>query len=255
MLVTAVTQLVGLCSRYAWAVVIAAAVIAGGSAVYAAKRFAITTDINNLLAPNLEWRKRERAFETAFPGPVSSILIVVDAPTPELVAEASSLLANKLEQQILLFKSVRPLDGDPFFAKNGLLFQSEADLGRITRGLGAAGPIIGVLAADPSLRGLTRGLSFGLLGVQSGGAKLDDMVRPLSMAADTIDQVLADLVIRLTDHRSGRRHDPSALGAELFHRRDRLFDHAGQRAPPSGVRGTDYPRLGIGQQHRSAVGG
>jgi hopanoid biosynthesis associated RND transporter like protein HpnN len=190
MLVTVVRQLVGLCSRYAWAVVIAAVVITGASGVYAAKHFAITTDINNLLAPNLEWRKREKAFEAAFPGSVDSILIVVDAPTPELVAEASALLAGKLEQQALLFKSVKPLDGDPFFLKNGLLFQSEAELGRITRGLGQAGPIIGVLAGDPSLRGLTRGLSFGLLGVQSGGAKLDDTVRPLSMAADTIDQVL-----------------------------------------------------------------
>src|SRR5215212_2127434 len=108
MLVTAVRQLVELCSRHAWAVVIAAAIVACGSAVYAAKRFAITTDINNLLAPNLEWRKRERAFEAAYPGPVSSILIVVDAPTPELVAEASALLVSKLEQQTLLFKSIKP---------------------------------------------------------------------------------------------------------------------------------------------------
>src|SRR4051812_3076626 len=131
MLVTAVRQLVVLCSRHAWAVVIAAVVVAGSSGIYAVKRFAITTDINNLLSPNLEWRKRERAFETAFPGPVSSILVVVNAPTPELVAEASSLLANKLEQQTLLFKSVKQLDGDPFFAKNGLLFQSVPELERI----------------------------------------------------------------------------------------------------------------------------
>jgi uncharacterized protein len=191
MLVIVVRRLVELCSRHAWAVVVAAVVITGGSGVYAAKRFAITTDINNLLSANLEWRKRERAFETAYPGPVSSILVVVDAPTPELVAEASSSLAKKLEQQTLLFKSVKSLDGDPFFAKNGLLFQSEAELQNITRGLGQAGPIIGALAGDPSLRGLTRGLSFGLLGVQAGGAKLDDTVRPLSMAADTVDQVLA----------------------------------------------------------------
>ena len=137
MLVTAVRKLVELCSRYAWAVVIAAAVIAGGSGVYAAKHFAITTDVNNLLAPNLEWRK---AFEAAFPSSVNSILVVIDAPTPELATEAASLLADKLEKQPALFKSVKPLDGDAFFAKNGLLFQSEAELKRITSGLGQAGP-------------------------------------------------------------------------------------------------------------------
>ena len=191
MLVTAVKHLVERCSRHAWAVLVAAAVIAGGSGVYTARHFAITTDINNLLAPNLEWRKRERAYDAAFPGSVNSILIVIDGATPELATEASSLLASRLKQQTSLFKSVKPLDRDPFFTKNGLLFQSEAELGDTTRGLASAGPIIGTLATDPSLRGLTRGLSFGLLGVQSGGQKLDDLVRPLSMAADTVDKVLA----------------------------------------------------------------
>src|SRR5882724_10214383 len=99
MLVTAVGRLVELCSRYAWAVLVLGAIIAGGSGVYAARHFAITTDINNLLAPNLEWRKRERAYDTAFPGSVNSILVVVDAPTPELASEASTLLAGKLRQQ------------------------------------------------------------------------------------------------------------------------------------------------------------
>src|SRR5690242_13279055 len=201
MLVTAVKRLVELCSRYAWAVIVLAAIIAGCSGVYTARHFAITTDINNLLAPNLEWRKRERAYDAALRGSVNSILIVVDAPTPELATEASSLLVNKLEQQSMLFKSVKPLDRDPFFTKNGLLFQSTAELTDTTRGLASAGPIIGTLASDPSLRGLTRGLSFGLLGVQAGGSKLDDMVRPLSMSADTIDKVLAGEPASFSWHR------------------------------------------------------
>ena len=87
--------------------------------------------------------------------------------------------------------SVRQLDGDPFFAKNGLLFQPEAELARMAQGLGRAGPIIGALAGDPSLRGLTRALSFGLLGVQTGQAKLEDLQRAFTMSSDTIDQVMA----------------------------------------------------------------
>lgn len=213
MLVIAVKRLVQLCSRYAWAVIVLAAIIAGGSGVYAARHFAITTDINNLLAPNLEWRKRERAYDAAFPGSVNSILIVVDAPTPELATEASSLLVSRLEQQPLLFKEVKPLDRDPFFTKNGLLFQSAAELTDTTRGLASAGPIIGTLASDPSLRGLTRGLSFGLLGVQSGGQKLDDLVRPLSMSADTINKVLAGEPATFSWHQllSGKAPEPKDL--------------------------------------------
>ena len=82
-------------------------------------------------------------------------------------------------------------DSDPFFEKNGLLFQPEAESRGMTQGLGRAGPVIGALAGDPSLRGLTRALSFGLLGVQSGQAKFEDLQRALTMSADTIDQVMA----------------------------------------------------------------
>ncbi len=213
MLVSAVTRLVALCSRHAWAVLILAATVTGCSGVYAARHFAITTDINNLLAPNLEWRKRERAYEAAYPGSVNSILVVVDAPTPELATEAASLLTNRLQRQNLLFKVVKPLDRDPFFTKNGLLFQSEAELADTTRGLASAGPIIGALAGDPSLRGLTRGLSFGLLGVQTGGQKLDNLTRPLSMAADTVDKVLAGEPTSFSWHRllTGKAPRPKDL--------------------------------------------
>src|SRR5262245_50154024 len=42
----------------------------------------------------------------------------------------------------------------------------------------------------------------------------------------TIDQLLADLVIRLADHWAGRRHDPVADRAERLHRGDRRLDYA-----------------------------
>src|ERR1041384_1883434 len=99
MLVTLVTRLVELCSRNASAVLIIAAIAATGSGIYAARHFAITTDINNLLAPNLEWRKRERAYEAEYPGSINSILVVVDAPTPELASAAADQLANTIRQQ------------------------------------------------------------------------------------------------------------------------------------------------------------
>ena len=191
MLVSIVKQIVGLCSRHAWLIVAAAAVITAGSGLYTATHFAITTDINRLISPDLPWRQRELAFEKSFPGSFGSILAVVDAPTPELATEASAKLAERLKQRSDLFHAVRELDGDPFFVKNGLLFQPEAELAGMAQGLGRAGPIIGALAGDPSLRGLTRALSFGMLGVQTGQAKLEDLQRAFTMSSDTIDQVTA----------------------------------------------------------------
>ena len=140
MLIAAVRRVVGLCSHYPWPVVALAAIIAIGSAVYSTTHFAITTDVNKLISPDLEWRKRELAYEAAFPGPFSSILVVVDARTPELAAEATKSLAQRLSQQRKLFHSVRQLDGGPFFARNGLLFQSESELAQTTQGLASAGP-------------------------------------------------------------------------------------------------------------------
>jgi hopanoid biosynthesis associated RND transporter like protein HpnN len=190
MLVSAVKRIVDFCSRHPWPVVVLAAVLSIAAAIHAVANFAITTDINKLISTDLDWRRRELAFEAAFPASFTSILVVVNAPTPELATQATAVLAERLEQQSDLFVSVQQLDSGPFFAKNGLLFQSESELTSFTEGLGQASPIIGALAGDPSLRGLTRALSFGLIGVQNGHIKLDDMVRPLTMAADTLDGVL-----------------------------------------------------------------
>jgi hopanoid biosynthesis associated RND transporter like protein HpnN len=191
MLVSAVTRIVQFCSRYPWPVVAAAAILSVAAAIYAALNFAITTDINKLISQDLDWRKRELAFEAAFPASFNSILVVVDAPTPELATHASNLLTERLQQDSTHFVAVNQLDSGPFFAKNGLLFQPESELRALTEGLGQASPIVGALAGDPSLRGLTRALSFGLVGVQNGALTLDDMVRPLTMASETLDDVLA----------------------------------------------------------------
>ena len=67
-----------------------AAVITAGSGFYAARHFAITTDVNKLISPELGWRQREIGFEKAYPGSFGSILVVVDAPTTELVAQAAT---------------------------------------------------------------------------------------------------------------------------------------------------------------------
>ena len=191
MLISAVKYIVELCNRFPWVVLSLALGISVASGTYAATHFAITTDINKLISPDLDWRQRELAYEKEYPGSFLSILVVVDAPTPELASAATALLAQRLaEQQPKTFLAVHHLDGDPFFARNGLLFTPEADLARMGQGLGRAAPIVGALAGDPTLRGLTRAFSFGLLGVQSGQAKLEDLMRAMTMSADTIDQVL-----------------------------------------------------------------
>jgi uncharacterized protein len=190
MLISAVKRIIALCNRFPWPVISLAFGLSIASSIYAATHFAITTDVNKLISQRLDWRQREIAYEKAFPGGQSSFLVVIDAPASELATEAANRLAARLKSDTKHFVEVEPLDGNPFFARNGLLFLPEADLGGLTAGLARAAPIVNALNSDLSLRGLTRALSFGLLGVQNGQAKLEDIQRALTMSADTVDKVL-----------------------------------------------------------------
>ena len=191
MIRSAVAGIVRFCTRFPWLIAAAGLCAAVLSALYFAGHFAMTTDINTLISPRLDWRQREIRYETQFPGHFNSTLIVVDAPTPELASAASHRLARHLAGQKKLFHAVSDLSGSEFFARNGWLFQSPAELRRLTDGLGKAAPLIGTLAGDPSLRGLTKALSFALVGVQYKMVKLDDLARPFSMASDALDDLIA----------------------------------------------------------------
>ena len=191
MLATVVTGIVRFCTRFPWPIIVLALLMAFGSAIYAARHFAINTDVNKLISPELDWRKREAEFEKAFRGHYGSTLVVVDAPTAEYASRAAADLAAQLKAKSQLFRSVDDIGGSEFFARNGLLYRPTEDVASFAKGLGQAAPLIGTLVGDPSLRGLTRTLSLGLIGVQNKMVTLDALTRPLSMASTTLENVLA----------------------------------------------------------------
>lgn len=166
---------------------IALAVAAG---VYSHRNFAINTDVATLISPDLDWRKREIDFEKAFPGRNDMILAVVEAPTPELAREAGAELEKRLIPQTDKFISVRQAGGGPFFDTNGLLFLPTSEVAKETSQLASAAPLFDILVDDPSLRGLTGVLEFGLAGQQRGQYSRDAMARPLNMVAETVEKVL-----------------------------------------------------------------
>jgi len=191
MLSSVATAIVRFCTRFSWPIIVLGLIAAGGASVYTARHFAINTDINKLISDDLDWRQRETDFEKAFPSHYGSTLIVVDAPLVEYSSRAGSELANRLKARTELFHSVEDTGGSEFFARNGLLFQPTKDVSQFAQGIGQAAPIVSTLVGDPSLRGLTRALSLGLVGVQSKLVTLDAMARPLSMASQTIEDALA----------------------------------------------------------------
>ncbi len=183
-----VVRAIELCTQHAWPVIAVSVLLGVLSSWYATTHFAMTTDINQLISANIPWRQREAALEKAFPQ-FQTTVAVIDAPTPELVDEATDALVARLSQQKDLFHSIVEEKGGPFFARNGLLFESVKDLGPQMKMLTQAQRLVQVLAGDPTLRGVIQVLQFGLLGVQGGQITLDNMTWPMTLAADTIDQV------------------------------------------------------------------
>ena len=159
MLITAVSRLVELCTRFPWVVItfVLATCDRLGRVFGQPFRhhdrhqqadFAGTCPGGSVRSPS---RRR-------FPGHFQSILVVVDAPTPELAAPRRRRARRAAARRASSCSNrSQDLSGDPFFAHNGLLFQPAAEAGAVHAGAGAGRrPLIDVLASDPSLRGLTR---------------------------------------------------------------------------------------------------
>jgi uncharacterized protein len=187
---TPLSAIVHSCIRRPWWVLGLAIALAVGCGIYAAERFAIKTDINALISPDLPWAKRAMQYMREFPQ--FGIIVVIDAATPELAEQASSELGRALLGHRERFVAVSQPGGGQFFEQNGLLFLPAAEVERFTNGLRQADVLIGAVAEDPSLRGILSAMSMVLVGVKRGLVGFDDMARPLMMAADTAEAAAAN---------------------------------------------------------------
>ena len=191
MIKSTIKGLIEQCTRWPWAVVGVAVVLAAAASVYAADHFAINTDINRLISPDLPWRQRELAFSKAFPQGYEVILVVIDAPTSEAATQAATALSGALSGQKNLFRSVDNIAETPFFARNALLYLTTDEVAATTGQLAQSAPLIQVLTSDPSLRGLTQALSFGLMGAEVGEAGLTPLAAVFDKASAAVETVLA----------------------------------------------------------------
>jgi len=98
-----VVRAIAFCWRYAWGVIAGALLLAIVSSWYAATHFSMTTDMNKLISSHIPWREREAAIEAAFPQ-YELTVAVIDAPTPELVDEATNALVQRLSPRNDLFR-------------------------------------------------------------------------------------------------------------------------------------------------------
>ena len=185
-----IASLVEACRRHAGAVLAAAILFSLGCGWYTATHLDIDTDTNNLISPELPWRQRETVFEKAFPQNTDLLAIVIDGRTADQAEDASGKIAERLMGRKDLFRTVRRPDGGEFFLKNGSLFLPTADVQELADQLIAAQPMIGALAADPSLRGLFDALDLAAQGIIHGQAKIEVVDKPFTAIADAVQSAL-----------------------------------------------------------------
>jgi hopanoid biosynthesis associated RND transporter like protein HpnN len=188
-LTSIVVSIVKACTRFATLTVLLALILAIAASFFTVRHFSINTDINTLISPNLDWRKRDNQFGEAFDRD-RTILAVVEAPTPELAGAAGKALAQRLSGDSTNFESVQPLGSGEFFEKNGLMFLPLEEVGQLTGQFESAAPLIEIMAGDPSIRGLTGALETALAGVKRGQIKLDSTERPFNLIAQAVENVL-----------------------------------------------------------------
>jgi len=183
--------MVAFCADHAALVAGLGLVLGLAALAYAAANFAMSTNTDQLISKAPPWRQREAAFDRLFRPEGDPLVVVIDGATPELAERAAAEMTARLGARRDLFHDVRRPDAGPFFATEGLLFESPADVRASLDQTIAAQPFLGPLAADPSLRGLMSMLSMAARGVGSGDTTLAALDRPMSALADTLEAVRA----------------------------------------------------------------
>ncbi len=187
MLPTLITTIVNFSRRFAWGIILLALLLTGVFGWYAATHFEMNADVNQLLADNLPWRQQEKALEKAFPQNVDTLVVVVDGKSADQTETAAAALAERLRAMPQLFTSVVRPDAIPYFRKNGFLFLSKEELGTTLEQLVQAQPLLGMLASDPTLRGLAGMLDLMTQGFQAGQLDYTRLDLPFTKIADVVD--------------------------------------------------------------------
>lgn len=184
---TVPASLVTVSLRRPWLTLAIALMVTAAALLTAMQRMAITTDTSQLISPDVAWRVEERRMEEAFPQLRDVMLVVIDGKTPELAEDGAARLSAALAADSKTFRRVTRPDGGDFFGREGLLFGSVEDVRSATSTMIDAQPLLGPLAADPSLRGVTSSLSTMLDGVNRGDVNLARIDKPLSALSSAID--------------------------------------------------------------------
>jgi hopanoid biosynthesis associated RND transporter like protein HpnN len=226
---TLIPRVIQTAARRPWVTILVVAGLMLAGLAYVVHAFDMTTDTGELISAHTPWRQDGAAIEAAFPALKDSILVVVDGQTPELAEDAAMRLSSALVPGDTAgpIADVQRPDGGAFFDRGGLLFADLRDVQDTTRRLIDAQPLLGGLAADPSLHGIAATLDTVATGAATGHEDASRLATPLARLSAAIDSRMA--------------------GRPTFFSWQRLFSQStGPMAPPTRRLLMIHPRLAFG---------
>lgn len=176
--------------NHAWWVVGIVVLVCAFSLSHTIARLGFNTDTTEMLSPELPFHQNRIHFWKTFPQDVKSILIVVDAPSPEAGKKVAGLLGNRLRAEQGVIESVYIPGEGRFFDEQALLYLDVNELEQLADTLSRTQPLLGKLAQNNSLGGL----------LEPVGTVLMD---PLSEARFDLEPILGVIRNAFTDAEAG----------------------------------------------------
>lgn len=176
---------VGYAQRHCLLTIVSALAVTLAGAWFTASNVRINTNTADMLSDRLPWRAANNEYKAAFPYFTDTIIVVVDAVTPDLAIEAADTLALQLRQNTTAFTEVFHPAADPFFRRNQFLYLDLDELQTLGDDISAAQPFLARLAGDPGLHGFMQLLSDAAQAAdEASGLKLDAVFNAVAHAID-----------------------------------------------------------------------
>jgi hopanoid biosynthesis associated RND transporter like protein HpnN len=214
-----------------------------------ATSFSLNTDSMRMFPEDLPWRQAEKAIDTAFPQRDNVIAVVVDGVTPDAAERAAEALAGALRAMPGRVRSVARPDAEEVLRRSALLFPELEVVRSATERIIAAQAMLGTLAADPSLAGVSRALERIAEGMERDETSIEpaQLILALDGLAGAAEAALAGRVAPLDWSKLFTGRDPEPLALRRFVLVQPLPDFSGiapSRAATEAIREA-IARLGL----------
>ncbi|TFH07593.1 MAG: hypothetical protein E4H07_08900 [Nitrosomonadales bacterium] len=181
---------------YAPWILLAALITAVICTTYISRNLGMNTDTTDMLSEHLPFRINIKHYNKTFPQEMDSLLVVLDAATPEQAYATAGLLSARLKDDPKNFQDVYAPNVDPFFVRNSLLYESIPELERISDHMANAQPLISHIARDPTLHTFASVLTGAVEELRKGrsmelGPLLDSLSATLNARLAGVPRILS----------------------------------------------------------------